>query len=60
MHLTIDSFHARFTSPEPEAFVAALRALPPVEDIVIIVPEQWTQWNSTAAPREEGPSLCMP
>lgn len=58
MHLTIDSFHARFTSSEPEAFVAALRALPPIDDISYVPPEQWTQWSNNAAPREEDASLC--
>jgi hypothetical protein len=60
MHLSIASFHARFTAPEPESFVAALRALPPLDDIRFIPAEQWTQWNNTVAPREEGPSLCTP
>jgi hypothetical protein len=60
MHLTIDGFHARFTSSEPEAFVAALRALPPIDDIRFVPAEQWTQWNHNAVPREEDASLCTP
>ena len=60
MHLTIASFHARFNSPEPESFVAALRALPPLDDIRYVPPEQWTQWSNNAAPREEDTSLCTP
>ena len=59
MHLTIDSFHARFTSSEPEGFIAALRALPPLEDLRdVAMPGSWNQWDMRADPREEGPSLC--
>ncbi len=58
MHLTIDSFHDRFTSPEPEAFVAALRALPPIDDLSVIAPGEWGVWPTTNhETHEEGSSL---
>jgi hypothetical protein len=53
MHLTISSFHARFTSPVEDPLLGALRGLRRLADLtrpagVVVVPLEWEQWAAAA------------